>query len=65
MEKYHLIGEYNHHQIYYDNKEQMILKKGMTEFEEVEGLEKDMMLTKFGGLKGIELIINKYKKEEK
>ena len=62
--KYYFIGEYNRKPVYYNNEQGLLLEDRLDDLVEPTESEKKIIFNKFGGIKGVELIIEYYKKDE-
>ena len=63
--RFYFIGEYKGKPVYYSQKHGLALEKRMDELEEPKGLDKVTILAKFGGIVGVEMIVENFKKMEK
>ena len=57
--KYCFIGEYNQKPVYYNIKAGLLLESRLDDLIKPSNKETKIILNKFGGIKGIELIIKK------
>ena len=63
--RFYFIGEYKGKSVYYSQKHGLALEKKLDLLIEPKGLEKVTILAKFGGIVGIEMIVENFKKREK
>ena len=63
--RFYFIGEYKRKPVYYSKKHGLALEKKIDCLEEPKGLERVAILAKFGGVVGVEMMVENFKKMEK
>lgn len=63
--KYFFIGEYNQKPVYYSQETGIVLEERLDSLIEPTKQEIAKILSKFGGVRGIELLIKHYAEQEK
>ena len=63
--KYYFIGEYKQRPVYYSHETGIVLEERLDSLIEPTKQETASILNKFGGVRGIELLIKNYAEQEK